>query len=109
MRTCNHADLDLGACSFPVAALPGLRPAMRNLRHLYLDFDHEGLASEELVSVLVMLCRPHAGADPLVSLECGGLPPLLDPVAVEEAVLQQLESDFRGVDVDLCLSHECFE
>lgn len=82
---------------------------MRELRRLYVDFDHEGLGSEELVSVLVMLCRPHAWAVPLTSLECGGLPLSVDPPTVEEAVLQQLESDFGGMDVDICLWHDCFE
>ncbi len=89
-----------------MAALPGLRPVMRKLHRLCVDFDTNAhLASEELVSVLVMLCRPHAGADPLTSLECDGLPRSLDLAAVEEAVLQQLESDFGGAHVDIQLLH----
>lgn len=88
-----------------MATLPILRPAMRELHRLHVNFDAKAeLDGEEVVSVLVLLCRPHAGAESLMSLECSGLPPLLDLLAVEEAVLQQLASDFGGAHVDIRLS-----
>ncbi len=94
----------------PLASLPALRPAMGQLASLRVDLRHHnfpyGAQGEELESVLLLLCRPHAGALPLRSLECGYLPKRMQLGDVRERVVQQLATDFGETDVQLCLMHE---
>ncbi len=108
--TCSHTGLALEDCSLPMASLPALRPAMGQLASLRVDLRHhdfpDGAQDEELESVLLLLCRPHAGALPLRSLECSYLPDWMELVDVQERVLQQLATDLGETGVHLCLMHE---
>ncbi len=103
------AVLRLETCTFPVAALSGLRPAMRQLRRLTVDMQClEGLARNELEAALLLLCRPYAGAEPVGLLQCCCCPDTVDVDEIQRAVADQLREYFgvRSTDVTFSLAWE---
>ncbi len=87
------AALSLQACFFPTAALLPMRAHMPRLTRLSMDLtSNEG--SVGLEALLLLLCRPHAGAVQLECLTCTCMEVVVDAEAVRGSVLQQLGSCF---------------
>lgn len=90
-----HAALCLADCSYPVAALPTMRAHMTRLEVLSFGVGHcEDAHESVLVSVLVLLGRPHPGAVRLRYLECCRCPEEVDREECQRVVKEDLERDF---------------
>ncbi len=95
----------LGGCSFPLAAVPAVRPHMMQLSRVTLDLlCFTGISRNELESVLVLLCRPLPGAPPLSHLQCFGCYQWMDVYECRNSVLQQLEVDFGVTSVSVMIT-----
>ncbi len=89
------AGLRLRQCSFPVVALPALRPPMLQLQELRVDLTkcpdvHGGV----LATVLLLLCRPYGGQPQLRELDCRCWADEVNCGEVERSVLEQLANGF---------------
>ncbi len=90
-----RAGLILEECSFPVAALPGMRFHMLHLTHLALDLQAcEPVDGHVLEPLLVLLCRPHGGATPLRHLEVHRIRGEVNGAECKRAALEHLERAF---------------
>ncbi len=91
----------------PVAALPGLRPHMTSLTSLDVDLGcHDSIDPDVLISIALLLARPHPGAAQLQHLKLGGCPGDVDIGLCEQSIKQQLEDDFGVTGVEVELMHE---
>ncbi len=105
-----RAGLSLADCSFPLAALPGMRFPMLHLTHMALDLQACGPVDDQVLEpLLLLLCRPHGGATPLEYLACKHVPRRVDGRECRRAVLEQLEVAFgvTGVTVWVTPHSDC--
>lgn len=99
--------LVLSDCHVPLAALPGLRPHMTHLTHLDVDLSSlDSIDAEVLVSVALLLCRPHPGAAQLQHLSFCECPRDVDVGLCEQLVMQQLEDDFGVTGLEVEIMHD---
>ncbi len=102
------AELALPNCEVPVTSLPLLRCPMLRLTRLVLDLggsECEDMNTAALVPLLMLLCKPHAGAAPLLHLEGTGCPGSLDVDQCKRSLEEQLQQCYGVTDVSINLTH----